>query len=164
MPSVGNDPVLTCRSLREPGNQGTAFCLVDFLGGRHGWRSSSICAGWRPLTPHKRNDRITQCDSVYTVGHPRCKSYVEYPLLSPEGATPQINRSIRLCHPYARKSPSQAVLSRMKLTPSSDSPNTSRFASRLVQAMSAWSVKTRRAPSRHCRDGEGLWSNDYGHA
>ena len=25
-------------------------------------------------------------------------------------------------------------------------------ASRLVLAMSAWSVKTRRAPSRHCRD------------
>ena len=32
------------------------------------------------------------------------------------------------------------------------SPNTSRFASRLVQAMPAWSVKTRRAPSRHCGD------------
>ena len=31
-------------------------------------------------------------------------------------------------------------------------------ASRLVQAMSAWSVKTRRAPSRHCRD-----ARVYGH-
>ena len=42
--------------------------------------------------------------------------------------------------------------------PSCDSPNTSRFASRLVLAMSAWSVKTRRAPSRHCRD-----ARVYGH-
>ena len=31
-------------------------------------------------------------------------------------------------------------------------------ASRLVQAMSAWSVKSRRAPSRHCRD-----ARVYGH-
>ena len=31
-------------------------------------------------------------------------------------------------------------------------------ASRLVQVMSAWSVKTRRAPSRHCRD-----ARVYGH-
>ena len=31
-------------------------------------------------------------------------------------------------------------------------------ASRLVLAMFAWSVKTRRAPSRHCRD-----ANVYGH-
>ena len=31
-------------------------------------------------------------------------------------------------------------------------------ASRLVHAMSAWSVKTRRAPSRHCRD-----ARVYGH-
>ena len=39
-----------------------------------------------------------------------------------------------------------------------DSPSTSRFASRLVLAMSAWSVKTRRAPSRHRRD-----ARVYGH-
>ena len=31
-------------------------------------------------------------------------------------------------------------------------------ASRLVQAMPAWSVKSRRAPSRHCRD-----ARVYGH-
>ena len=31
-------------------------------------------------------------------------------------------------------------------------------ASRLVQAMSVWSVKTRHAPSRHCRD-----ARVYGH-
>ena len=39
-----------------------------------------------------------------------------------------------------------------------DLPDTSRFASRLVQAVSAWSLKTRRAPSRHCRD-----TRVYGH-
>ena len=36
---------------------------------------------------------------------------------------------------------------------------TPRGASRLVQAVSAWSVKTRRAPSRRCRD-----ARVYGHA
>ena len=41
--------------------------------------------------------------------------------------------------------------------PSCDWPN-SRGPSRLVQAMSAWSVKTRRAPSRHSRD-----ARVYGH-
>ena len=49
--------------------------------------------------------------------------------------------------------------------PSCDSPNTSRFASRLVQAMSALPgrLKTRRAPCRHCRDARrGVWLFDYG--
>ena len=61
------------------------------------------------------------------------------------------NQLVRPCHPYAGKSDSQAVLSRMQLalhatrqTPHGDS--------RLVLAMSALSVKTRRAPSRHYRD------------
>ena len=49
-----------------------------------------------------------------------------------------------------RKSASQVVLDGMQLTSSCDSPNTSRrFA---LGAMSAWSVNTRRAPSRHSRD------------
>ena len=37
-------------------------------------------------------------------------------------------------------------------------------ASRLVLAMSAWSVKIRRAPSRHCRDARVHAWHDYGHA
>ena len=49
------------------------------------------------------------------------------------------------------KSASQAVLSRMQLTLHA-TRLTPHGASRLVQAMSAWSVKTRHAPSRHCRD------------
>ena len=58
---------------------------------------------------------------------------------------------IRRCLTYARKSGSQAVLSRMRLTLHA-TRQTPDGASRLVQAMPAWLVKTRRAPSRHCRD------------
>ena len=38
------------------------------------------------------------------------------------------------------------------------------LALRLVQAMSAWLVKTRRAPSRHSRDARVYGHYDYGHA
>ena len=51
-----------------------------------------------------------------------------------------------------RKSASQAVLSRMKLTFHATRRTPTHGASRLVQAMPAWSVKTRRAPTRHCGD------------
>ena len=51
----------------------------------------------------------------------------------------------------ARQSASQAVPSRMQLTLHA-TRRTSHGASRLVVAMSAWSVKIRRAPSRHCSD------------
>ena len=59
--------------------------------------------------------------------------------------------SFRRFHPYARKSASKAVLHRMQLSVHATRP-TSQGASRLVQEMSAWSVRTRRAPSRHCGD------------
>ena len=61
------------------------------------------------------------------------------------------NQLVRPCHPYAGKSDSQAVLSRMQLALHA-TRRTPHGASRLVQAMSAWSVKTRRVPFRHCRD------------
>ena len=64
---------------------------------------------------------------------------------------------VRRCHPYARKSASQALLSRMQLTLHA-TRRTPHGASRLVLAMSAWSVKTRRAPFRYCRD-----ARVYGH-
>ena len=48
-------------------------------------------------------------------------------------------------------SASKAVLSRMQLTLRA-TRRTPHGASCLVQATSAWSVKTRRAPFRHCRD------------
>ena len=65
---------------------------------------------------------------------------------------------VRRCHPYARSSASQAVFGRMQLTLHA-TRRTPDGASRLVQTTSAWSVKTRRAPSRHCRD-----ARVYGHA
>ena len=68
------------------------------------------------------------------------------------------NRLIRRCHPYASKSASQAVLSRMQFTLHA-TRRTTHGALHLVLAMSAWSVKTLRAgPSRHCRD-----ARVYGH-
>ena len=70
---------------------------------------------------------------------------------------PPQKQFIRCCHPYARKSASQAVFSRMQLTLHA-TRRTPHDASRLVLAMSAWSAKTRRAPSRHSRD-----ARVYGH-
>ena len=71
------------------------------------------------------------------------------PPLSLEVAAPEKETiCIRRCHPYARKPASQAVvgiIDRMQLTLHATRP-TPHGASRLVQAMSAWSVKTRRAP------------------
>ena len=49
----------TSQSLRALDNHGT----VVLFGGRHdGYRVRSYCAGWRTLTPHKGNDRITSCE------------------------------------------------------------------------------------------------------
>ena len=56
-----------------------------------------------------------------------------------------------------KKSASQAVLSRMQLT-RHETRQTTHGASRLGLAMYAWSVKTRRAPSRHCKG-----ARIYGH-
>ena len=64
---------------------------------------------------------------------------------------------IRCCHPYARESASRAILSRMQLILYA-TRLTPHGASRLGQAMSVSSSKTRRAPSRHCRD-----ARVYGH-
>ena len=53
---------------------------------------------------------------------------------------------------HMQESPAhKAVLSRMQLT-LHGTRRTLQGAARLVLAISAWSVKTRRAPSRHCRD------------
>ena len=61
------------------------------------------------------------------------------------------------------KSASTTLLSSMQLTLHATRPPHN-DASRLVQAMPAWLVKTRRAPSRHCSDARVLWSYKYGHA
>ena len=70
---------------------------------------------------------------------------------------PPARQFIGHCHPYAGKSASQAVLSRVQLTLHA-TRRTPHGSLRFVLAMSAWSVKTRRAPSRHCRD-----ARVYGH-
>ena len=77
-------------------------------------------------------------------------SDIVYPLPSLEVGTPE-NKSIHCTLPSIRKAASKAVRSRMQLTLHT-TRSTPHGASRLVYAMSAWSVKTGRAPSRHCRD------------
>ena len=94
--------------------------------------------------------------SVYMVRHPR-GSHIVYPLLSLKSPHQKTIQFIGRCHPYARKFASKAVLSRMQVTLHATRP-TPHGASRLVQAMPAWSVKTRRAPSGHYRD-----ARVYGH-
>ena len=73
-------------------------------------------------------------------------------------------------HPYARKPASKVVLiskSGMQLTLDA-TRRIPHGASRLAMAMSAWSVKTRRAPLRRCRDAPGhrtvgVQGGVYGH-
>ena len=63
------------------------------------------------------------------------------PLKSIHSTPPSMCKKFRL---------TKVVLSRMKLTLHA-TRRTPQGASRLVLAMCAWSVKTRRAPARHCR-------------
>ena len=120
------------------------FCAVDYS-----WRSSwIICAGWRTFTPHKGNDRIAyNINSVY--GKSPTRQLHGTPIaVSGSGHTGNLTNSLKLSS--VCKSASQAVLSRMHLTLYS-THQTPHGVSRLVQAMPPSSVKTRHAPSRHCR-------------
>ncbi|CAM9547150.1 unnamed protein product, partial [Laminaria digitata] len=72
------------------------------------------------------------------------------PLLSLEVATPENKSIYSMLSSSTCKSASQDVLGRMQLT-LHGTRQTHDGASRLVLTISAWSVKTRRAPSRHCR-------------
>ena len=134
---------------RQPGYI-VFFLAVATTGGR----VRSYVRGGEP-SPRKRewSDHV-----VFMVRYP-WGSYILTPLVSLEVATPEIkSKIIRRCHPYARKSASQAVLSRMQLT-LHGTRRTYHGASPLVLAMFVWWVKTRRAPSRHCRN-----ARVYGHA
>ena len=94
----------------------------------------------------------------YMVRHSRGSYMVCIPIaVSGSGHTRKTNEFIGRCYPCARKSASQAVLRRMQVT-LHVTPPTPHGASRSVQAVCAWSVKTRRTPSRHCRD-----ARVYGH-
>ena len=67
----------------------------------------------------------------------------------------------RRYHPYARK---HSSLSLLVARPSCGSLNTSRRFALGASKKPIWSVKTRRAPSRHCRETRVYtWSCDYGH-
>ena len=89
--------------------------------------------------------------------HPR-GGYIVSLMLSLEVATPE-NKEMNSKLPSnmqekthkARKSASKVVLSRMQLTLHA-TRRTPHGDSRLVHAVFTWSVKTRRAPSRRCRD------------
>ena len=108
--------------------------------------------------PQLRTRRMVVSRSVYMVRHPR-SSYIVYPLLSLEVATPEnkpiYSTLLSICNKVRRTRgfASQAVLSidRMQLALHATRP-TPHGASRLVQARSAWTGKTRRAPSGHCSD------------
>ena len=99
--------------------------------------------------PHPLQEKCSCYVLLPTVMHPR-GSYIVHPLLSQEVATPD-NNSIHWTLSSICESASKAVLSRMQLTLRAARP-TLHGASPLVQEMSAWSVKTRRGSSRHCRD------------
>ena len=152
----------TCQSLRELDNQGTVvavFCFC-FAVTMMVIELDQLC-GVENLTPHRGNDRITWCE------------YGRAP-------TRQLHSNTHCCllSGHTRKQSNSLALSSMskKVGTRCRSPSCERFlegrmqftlhatrrtphsASRLVQAMSAWLVKTRRAPSRHSRD-----ARVYGH-
>ena len=105
----------------------------------------SFVRGGEPSLRTKGSYHVRSVD--YMVRHPR-GSYMVYPLLWPHRKR---NQFIWRWHPYARKSASQAVLSGMHAAHAPcDSPDTSRRFG--LGASNAWSMKTRRDPSRHCRD------------
>ena len=77
----------------------------------------------------------------------------------------KINHVIRRCHLFARKythgaevPPHRRFWTQLTVYAIRRTPH---GASRLVHAMSAWSMKTRRAPSRHCRDARVNGPMDY---
>ena len=77
---------------------------------------------------------------------------LEFASISPDGASPPSSTHSTLSSVYKKaRLTSCSLYSRMPLTlhATRRSPH---GASRLVQALSAWSVKTQRAPSSHCRD------------
>ena len=113
----------------------------------------------KSFTSHKGNYRTyhdrTYHDRTYHVpgsvdGKAPTRQLHSAPIaVSGSGHTGNLINALKL--PSICKYASQAVLSTMQLTLHA-TRRTTHGASRLVQAMSAWSVKTSRAPSRHCSD------------
>ena len=88
---------------------------------------------------------------MFIVRHPRSSNIVT-PLLSLEVATPARKSINSTLSSICKKSASKAILGRMQLILHA-TRRTPHGALRLVLAMSAWSVRTRRSPSLYCRDG-----------
>ena len=117
------------------------------------WRSpwlEIICAGWRTFTLHKGNDRITQCDSVYFVyGRAPTRQLHSVPIaVSGSGYNGKKINSFDAVTHVQENPPQKRILA-------GRSSSFIRLAEHFtalrawVQAMSVWSVKTRRAPSLH---------------
>ena len=111
--------------------------------------------------------------SVNMIRNPQGTVYIVVPIAVSGMATPE--NEVQLIGAVIReqesrhkvpKSVLRAVLGRRMPFTLHATFRTRHGGSRLVQAMSVWLVKTRRAPSRHSRDArvEGLWSYDHGHA
>ena len=131
--------------VRKQQNTGTSTCRRIFI---------YTCCYHSVITPpvsFRPSDTSMQTIITIRVFLTRC--YITPWLLQ------KTNQFIRRRHPHAGESASKAVLtsSRTPLTLHATRP-TPCGASRSVQAMSAWSAKTRCAPSRHCRD-----ATVYGH-
>ena len=141
---------------RKVGSASVPYRVI--IGGRCNWRSSQIILCGVENLYSARGEVSFHVLVVLIVRRPR-GSYIVTPLLTPgSGHTGKQINFFEHCHPYARKSASQAVLSRMQLSLHA-THRKPHGASSLVLAMSAWSVKSRRAPSQHCRD-----ARVYGHA
>ena len=150
----------TFRSRRELDHQGAVFLFFPFGGHHDGYLVRPYCAGWRTLTPHKGNDRITQCECGKAPTrqlHSNTRCYLW------SGHTKKQRNSLAMSSGSKKvgtrcRSPSYEQSLEKCSSPYMRLAERPHSASRLVQAMSAWLVKTRRAPSRHSRD-----ARVYGH-
>ena len=138
----------TCQSLRELDNQGTVcfFVVVTMMV----IELDNIVRGGEPSL---RTREMIASRSVNMVRHPR-GSCIVIPIAISGVVTPEkkfnsltLSSTSKESRHKVPKSVVQAVLGRMRFTLHA-TRRTPHGASRLVQAMHAWLVKTRRAPSR----------------
>ena len=135
---------LTTRD-RQPGHK--PFFWEGGAVAANGFRVRSFVRGGGPLL---RTRGMIGSSSVHGMA-PTWQLHIARNPSAVSGSGHTRKQTIRRCHPYRRKSDSQAVLSTIQLTIHA-TRRTPHGASRLALVMSACSVKTRRAPSWHCRD------------
>ena len=151
------DSCKTCRSLRELDNQGTyrfcCFLAVAATGGR-------VRSFARIGEPLLRTRGMIGSRRVY--GKAPMRLHSNLISVSGSGHTgKKINAFDAVIH--MQESPPHKRFFCVKKVALHATRRTPHVASRLVQAVPAWSVKTQRAPSRHCRDAR-VYGHDYGHA